>query len=204
MAAYIIRRLFAAVVLLLVVSMVTFAIFFLVPQLAGADPDHWPPVRRARRRPRGASQAVKQKLGLDEPLYVQYWHFVKGIVAGANYDYGPDVTHVPAALLRLLLHATSRRSGRCSSTACRSRSRSRSARRSSGWSAVWPSASSPPCERGSVFDRAAMGVALAGVSLPIFFTGLLSLASSRYQLGCGRTAQLRAVHREPGGLGLRT
>ena len=33
--------------------------------------------------------------------------------------------------------------------------------------------------RGSFFDRAAMSVALAGVSLPVFFTGLLSLAIFR-------------------------
>ena len=37
--------------------------------------------------------------------------------------------------------------------------------------------------RGSVFDRAAMGVALAGVSLPIFFTGLVSLVVFSYRLG---------------------
>jgi peptide/nickel transport system permease protein len=37
--------------------------------------------------------------------------------------------------------------------------------------------------RGSVFDRGAMGVALAGVSLPIFFTGLVSLAFFSYRLG---------------------
>src|SRR5919199_4900579 len=37
--------------------------------------------------------------------------------------------------------------------------------------------------RGSVFDRAAMGVALAGVSLPIFFTGLLALSVFSYWLG---------------------
>ena len=30
--------------------------------------------------------------------------------------------------------------------------------------------------KGSVFDRVAMGIALAGVSLPIFFTGLVSLS----------------------------
>jgi peptide/nickel transport system permease protein len=33
-----------------------------------------------------------------------------------------------------------------------------------------------------VFDRAAMGVALGGVSLPIFFTGLMSLAIFSYAL----------------------
>jgi peptide/nickel transport system permease protein len=37
--------------------------------------------------------------------------------------------------------------------------------------------------RGSVLDRAAMATALAGVSLPIFFTGLLSLALFSYKLG---------------------
>jgi peptide/nickel transport system permease protein len=37
--------------------------------------------------------------------------------------------------------------------------------------------------RGSLLDRAAMAAALAGVSLPIFFTGLLSLAVFSYKLG---------------------
>lgn len=38
-------------------------------------------------------------------------------------------------------------------------------------------------KRGSLFDRAAMGVALAGVSLPIFFTGIASLVVFSYGLG---------------------
>src|SRR5262249_31889945 len=37
-------------------------------------------------------------------------------------------------------------------------------------------------KRGSIFDRAAMSVALAGVSLPIFFTGLLGLSIFSYKL----------------------
>jgi peptide/nickel transport system permease protein len=37
--------------------------------------------------------------------------------------------------------------------------------------------------RGTLFDRAAMTLALAGVSLPIFWTGLVSLALFSYQLG---------------------
>jgi peptide/nickel transport system permease protein len=35
--------------------------------------------------------------------------------------------------------------------------------------------------RGSIFDRFSMGVALAGVSLPIFFTGLISLELFSYK-----------------------
>ena len=37
--------------------------------------------------------------------------------------------------------------------------------------------------RGSIFDRMAMGGALAGVSLPIFFTGLMALCIFSYKLG---------------------
>ena len=37
--------------------------------------------------------------------------------------------------------------------------------------------------KGSIFDRSAMAIALAGVSLPIFFTGLLSLSIFSYNLG---------------------
>lgn len=41
---------------------------------------------------------------------------------------------------------------------------------------------------GSFFDRAFMGVALAGVSLPIFFTGQLALLVFTYQIPIfGRT-----------------
>jgi peptide/nickel transport system permease protein len=36
-------------------------------------------------------------------------------------------------------------------------------------------------KRGTVFDRFSMGIALAGVSLPIFFTGLVSLALFSYK-----------------------
>jgi peptide/nickel transport system permease protein len=38
-------------------------------------------------------------------------------------------------------------------------------------------------KRGSIWDRGAMVVALSGVSLPIYFTGLLSLAIFSYGLG---------------------
>ena len=37
-------------------------------------------------------------------------------------------------------------------------------------------------KRGTLFDRFSMGVALAGVSLPIFFTGLLAWRCSATQL----------------------
>ena len=42
--------------------------------------------------------------------------------------------------------------------------------------------------RGTLFDRAAMAVALAGVSLPIYFTGLVSLSLFAYNWDCAPTA----------------
>ncbi|MFD6985794.1 ABC transporter permease, partial [Streptomyces sp. NPDC059956] len=38
MLAYLIRRIFAVIVMLLVISLVTFGIFFLFPKLVGTDP----------------------------------------------------------------------------------------------------------------------------------------------------------------------
>ena len=50
--------------------------------------------------------------------------------------------------------------------------------------------------RGTLWDRSAMTVALAGVSLPIYFTGLLSLAIFSYQLDWV-DVELHAARRRP-------
>src|SRR6266496_3945007 len=147
MIPFIVRRLVITVFLLLVVSMITFAIFFLVPRLAGQN---------------------------SYQLAVQYGRFVRGIVLGAHYDAGPDKTYCPPP---------------CFGYSFRNQQ------------PVWPMMLSDlpvtaslafgaavlwlvfgtaigvlsALRRGTVFDRAAMGIALAGVSLPIFFTGLVAL-----------------------------
>lgn len=177
--AFIVRRLIAAVVLLIIVSMATFAIFFLVPRLVGQTSDQI----ALRYVGRGATaadiQATKQRLHLDDPLYTQYGRFVKGIVAGADYSYGPETAHCPPPCLgysfrnsqpvwNLLLD----RLPVTVSLAI-------------GASIIWLTVGVSigvlsALRRGTLFDRAAMGVALAGVSLPIYFTGLVSLALFAY------------------------
>ena len=80
--------------------MVTFAIFFLVPRLAGrlaGEPGV--PLRRpdrdrgdrSRRRPSGWASTTRF------PCSTARW--VKAIVVGADYDYGPGVEHCPAPCL---------------------------------------------------------------------------------------------------------
>ena len=181
MITFIIRRLIVTVFLLLVVSMITFAIFFLVPRLAGAEQ------RRARvqyvgRNPTpSAVHAIEKKLGFDHPIIVQYGRFVKGIVVGAHYDTGTEQDLLPAAMLRLLVPepaaGLAEMLDRLPVTVSLA----------IGAAVIWlvfgvAIGVLSALRRGTVFDRAAMGVALAGVSLPIFFTGLIALALFSYKL----------------------
>jgi peptide/nickel transport system permease protein len=180
MITYIIRRLITAIFLLIVVSLITFAIFFLIPRLAGQNAAELAAQYVGRNPTAGAILQMEERLGLNQPLPVQYWHFLSGIVAGAHYNAGPSVTYCPPP---------------CFGYSFRSQQ------------PVWPQMVSAlpvtvslavgaailwliggvaigvlsALRRGSIFDRFSMGVALAGVSLPIFFTGLISLELFSYK-----------------------
>jgi peptide/nickel transport system permease protein len=178
--AFIIRRLIATVFLLLIVSMITFGIFFLVPRIAGQT-SYQLAVQYVGRNPtRAAVLAIEQKLGLNEPVYVQYGRFLKALVFGEHYNSGTSSTYCPPP---------------CFGYSFKSQQ------------PVWPQmiAGLPvtislaigaailwlvggvtigvisALKRGTIFDRFSMGVALAGVSLPIFFTGLISLELFSYK-----------------------
>jgi peptide/nickel transport system permease protein len=179
---YIVRRLFAAVLLLAVISMVTFAIFFLVPRLAGANADTLASRYVGRAAGQEQIHQVAVKLGLTDPLYVQYGRFAKGLLLGTTYDTGTDVVSCPAPCFGYSF---------ITQTAVSPELVDRlpvTISLALGAAVLWLLAGVATgvlsaLRRGSVFDRAAMGVALAGVSLPIFFTGLLSLSVFSYWLG---------------------
>jgi peptide/nickel transport system permease protein len=170
--AYLIRRLFAAAVMLVVIVMVVFGIFFLIPKWAGVD------IALSfvgKQADPAAVEGVRQKLGLSDPIFIQVWHFFKGIFVGRTYAAGGDITHCSAP---------------CFGYSFRSEQ------------GVWPVLTDrfpvtlglalgaavlwlvfgvaagvlSALKRGTLWDRGAMVVALAGVSLPIYFTGMLSLA----------------------------
>ncbi|GHG56057.1 ABC transporter permease [Streptomyces griseocarneus] len=179
MFAYIVRRLFAVIVMLLVVTLVTFGIFFAIPKLTGSDPALLYVGKQADPE---TIEGIRQKLGLGDPVLVQFWHFVSGIVSGRDYSGGGTSVHcdVPCfgysfrteqdiwPVLKDRLPVTlSLAAGAC---------------------VLWLlggviTGVVSALKRGSLWDRAAMTVALAGVSLPIYFTGLLSLAVFSYGLG---------------------
>ncbi|HEU5419229.1 MAG TPA: ABC transporter permease [Streptosporangiaceae bacterium] len=179
MIAFIVRRLLVTVLLLVIVSMITFAIFFLVPRLAGQTSFELASQYVGRNPSPAAIRAVEQKLGFDQPLVVQYGRFVKGIVLGAHYNAGPDKTYCPPPcfgysfrnqqpvwpMLMSNLPVT--------------------ASLAVGAAILWLAGGITigvisALRRGTLFDRFSMGIALAGVSLPIFFTGLIALQLFSY------------------------
>lgn len=187
MISYIIRRLIAAVILLLVVTAVTFGIFFILPKLAGQTVDQLAQQYIGKNPTPADIEAVKRNLGLDEPVYVQYWDFIRGIVTGATYERGPTVVQCDAPCFgysfKTNLEVWPELVDRLPVTISLA----------IGAAVLWlvsgivvgvVSALKP----GSFFDRAAMGGALAGVSLPIFFTAQLFLLLFSYKLEIfGRT-----------------
>jgi peptide/nickel transport system permease protein len=180
MIFFIVRRLVLTVFLLVLVSMITFAIFFLVPRLAGQTSYQLAAQYVGRNPIPSEIKAVEAKLGLNDPLYLQYGRYIKGIVAGIHYNSGTDVSYCPFP---------------CFGYSFRNQQ------------PVWPQLISDApvtlslaigaavlwliggvsigvlsaLRRGSVFDRFTMGIALAGVSLPVFFTGLIALELFSYK-----------------------
>jgi peptide/nickel transport system permease protein len=177
--AFLLRRIFAAVLLLIVISMLTFAIFFLVPRLAGATADDFASRYVGKTAGQEQIHQMAEKLGFTDPVYVQYGRFAKSIVTGADYDTGAGVEHCPAPCLGYSFITQNpvwpELLDRLPVTI------SLALGAAFLWLIFGVSAGViSALRKGTLFDRAAMGIALAGVSLPIFFTGLLSLSLFSY------------------------
>lgn len=164
MGRYIIRRLVAVVTLVFVVMTLTFGIFFLIPASPAtlACGKSCSPERIAD---------INVKLGLDQPIHVQYGEYVKGFFVGRDFADGTIQCSAPcfgvsfqtdenvrtllldrlpvtvsiavgAALLWLLI----------------------------GISVGVLSA----LKKGTAIDKSAMALALGGVSLPVYLTALVT------------------------------
>lgn len=180
MIFFIIRRLILTVFLLLLVSMITFAIFFLVPRLAGQTSYQLAAQYVGRDPIPSAIKAVEVKLGLNAPLYLQYGRFVKGIVVGVHYNNGPDVSYCPFPCFGYSFRNQEPVWPQLISDAPVTLSLA------IGGAVLWLIGGVSvgvlsALRRGSFFDRLSMGIALAGVSLPVFFTGLISLELFSYK-----------------------
>jgi peptide/nickel transport system permease protein len=162
------------VLLLIIVSIITFGIFFLLPKLAGQTPYDLAAQYVGRNPIPSQIIAMEQRLGLNEPLWLQVGKFLKGIVAGYTYTNGTSKIYCPPPCLGYSWRNSQPVWPLLVSNI------PVTASLAIGAAVIWLlsgvaigvlSALRP----GSIFDRLSMGTALAGVSLPIFFTGQIAL-----------------------------
>ena len=154
MARYVARRLLWGVVLLFVVSALTFLIFYAFPS---ADPAA---LRAGRQATPALIEQIRHALGLDKPLYDQFWIYLKGIVLhfDLGYSYQNSVSVSSQILTRLPVTISL----------------------ALGAFVVWMLVGIPvgivsAIRSRSALDRAAMGGALLAISAPVYWLGLIVL-----------------------------
>ncbi|WP_328669877.1 ABC transporter permease [Streptomyces sp. NBC_00322] len=81
MLRFLVRRTLGALVILLVISAVTFFLFFALP----AEPAR---LACGKNCDPAALALINSNLGLDKPVPVQYWDFMVGIFAGRDFSVG--------------------------------------------------------------------------------------------------------------------
>lgn len=159
MGRFIIRRLLWTTLIVLLVSVLTFAIFFLLPS---GDPA----LRFAGKQPTPELiQQARESLGLDKSVPEQFWRFLSTLVTGDKYGWpglGFSFQNKDAVLPELI--DRSRVTGSIII----------------GGAALWMLLGIPvgivsALKRRTVWDRGLMGVALFFVSAPVFWLALVSL-----------------------------
>jgi peptide/nickel transport system permease protein len=151
---YIIRRLLWVIVLLFLVSFITFVIFYLLPS---ADPA----ALRAGRQPNPELvEQIRHNLGLDNPWYQQYFDYMKQLVL--HFDFGYSYQNNISVKQQIF--------DRFPATASLA----------VGAAVVWLLSGIgvgiiSAVRRRSVLDRVTMGAALVAISAPVYWLGLVSL-----------------------------
>jgi peptide/nickel transport system permease protein len=160
MARYMARRLLWTVFILVLVSFITFLIYFVMPPNNAAYESFTHGGLTAR-----AAQLTKVSLGLDRPFFVQYGLFVKRLFLGDQYGWpGFWMSFQTRSALKPLIAAKS----------------VVTAQLALGAALIWLALGIPigvisALHPRSAADRFGMGFALLGLSTPVFFLGLGSL-----------------------------
>lgn len=159
MLLYIVRRTLWAIVVVLIVLLLTYAVFYLMPS---GDPA----LRFAGKSPTPESIAlIRQRLGLDNPWYVQYGIFVKNFFTGDQFGW-PGLGYSYVNLVPVLDQVEERAP--------------RTLLLILGAATIWivlgvAIGILSAVKRHTVADRAAMGFVLFGISAPVFWLGLMAL-----------------------------
>jgi peptide/nickel transport system permease protein len=170
--SFLIRRIVGGLAVMVVISIVTFWLFYDLPKWLHTNPA----ALYAGHSPSPATiAAVSQKLGLDKPFWTQYLNFMRGVFGGRTFGHGvaAEVCHRPCLGFSFINNEPVWQEIVSDLPVDVSLA--------FGASIIWlvsgvATGVLSALRKGSIFDRGAMTVALAGVSLPIYFTGLLALS----------------------------
>ena len=175
MLTYLIRRLFAATVVLFAVVLFTFIIFFwLTPDPAASICGQTCSAERIH--------DIRTRLGLQDPFLTQFWTFLSGIFVGRSYGTGASAVFCDAPCLG---YSFQTRQSVLTMIADRFPV---TATVAIGAAILWLFAGVSAglisaVKAGSWWDRAAMGTALAGIALPNYFVALILQYLLVVQLG---------------------
>lgn len=166
MGAYIVRRLLWVIVIILLLTLLAFLVFYVLPP---GDPA----IAFAGRQPTPQTlAAVREQLGLDQSIFIQYGRFAKNLFLGDEYGWpGFGFSFTTRTPVRDVIFSKVWVTLQLAT----------------GAMVIWVLVGVPigvisALKRRSVFDRAAMGFALIGVSAPVFWLGYLALYFFWYKL----------------------
>lgn len=197
MITYILRRLVAVMVMLVLISMATFALFFAAP----TDPAA---LTCGRECTPEVLAANTKAMGLDKPLPVQYWNMVKGLATDRHFPDDPEIMRTAPQTV----------------TTCEAPCLGYSFLRQEpvtklvadalpvtvsialGAFVLWMVVGVglgvvAAVRRGSMLDRGIVAAALVGYSLPTFFIGLLLLTFVSIRWGVLPAPQYVSLFKDP-------
>lgn len=162
---YLVRRLLAAVAILFLISLFTYAIFFVL------SPDPAYQICGKTCSPDRIAQ-IHETLGLNQPFWVQYWNFLVGIFQGRTFGTGPDAVVCTVPCLGFSFQTNQQVSAMMMARF------PVSATLAVGAAILWlffgvAGGLLAAVKQGKFADRAVMVAALAGISLPNYFVALL-------------------------------
>ncbi|GAC1443647.1 MAG: ABC transporter permease subunit [Mycobacteriales bacterium] len=168
MLAYIVRRTISSVLILAVVSAVTFLLFFAVP----GDPGR---LSCGKICTADKLAEIHHNLGLDRPLVVQYGEYMKGIVAGRDVVESGDkqACHAPCFGYSFVNHQPVWQTFLDRFPATASLAIGAAIMFLVGGVALGVVSA---IFRGRAFDKISIGLSLTGASLQIYFIGIVARA----------------------------
>ncbi len=167
MFRFLVQRTLRAIVTMFAISIVTFALFFIIP----ASPAQ---LMCGRNCDAKTVASIEHSLGLDVPVLTQYTQFVKGIFVGRDYGSGEFFRHCPAPCLGY----SYRGNELVTTTLARTLPVTLSIVIGAG--ILWilfgiTLGVISALRRGTVFDKVSIGVSLVGASFQVQFLGLILL-----------------------------